>query len=74
MSFRFVCAGLGLAGVLLAAGCSACHHCTQPVAPPRVTSAPPCCPPPANPCCGDQPVPTQAFSGAPAFAPGAAHY
>jgi hypothetical protein len=74
MNFRTVCAGLGLAAALLAAGCSSCHHCGQPVAPPRVAAAP-CCPP-AGPCCGDQPggpVPTQAFSGAPAFVPGGVH-
>jgi hypothetical protein len=76
MNYRFVCAGLGLAAALLAAGCTACHHgCSTPVPPPRVAAAP-CCPAPTPPCCGDQPggpVPTQTFSGAPGFVPGGVH-
>lgn len=62
MSWRFLCAGLATAGVLLAgAGCSCNRGCRTSCCAPAPTVAS------ASPCCGDAagvgaPVPAQAYS------------
>ena len=62
MSMRLFSAGVALTVALLATGCGS-THCCRPTA--AVSSAPPCCAPPAPaPCCPGGPGPIQTFSGA----------
>jgi hypothetical protein len=66
MSLRRICTGLAVLGLLLPAGCAACHHCRPGPATP-VAAASPCCPAPGPaPCC-----PNGGGVAVPAVVPGA---
>lgn len=69
MILRHLWAGLALAAVVLASGCSCCHK-SSCGPPPVVASAPPCCAPAPAPCCGAGSAPVQAYSVPVAPAPG----